>query len=213
MAVSLPSARHRGRVCAIPGVVDVWRVDLGRRTGDGLAELLCAQERTRADRITDIRRRAVWTRSRGALRELLARYLDADPRELRFVLGDHGKPRLRSEQPETRREGGSGPGEDLRFNLSHSGELMLVAVTAEREVGIDLEVACERYTAEFLRTWTMREASVKCLGIGLGSAPVAGAGASPGMWTAELDVGPRAFATIAIAGGQECELHGRDWPG
>ena len=48
---------------------------------------------------------------------------------------------------------------DLRFNLSHSGELMLVAVTAAREVGVDVELARDRYPAEFLREWTMREAT------------------------------------------------------
>jgi phosphopantetheinyl transferase len=213
MAVSLPSARHYGRVCAISGVVDVWRVDLGRKADEGLTELLCAQESARAEGITDIRRRAMWTRSRGALRELLARYLDADPRELRFVLGDHGKPRLGSERPETWREGGSGPVGDLHFNLSHSGELMLLAVTDGREVGVDVERARARYTAEFLRAWTMREATVKCLGSGLASAPIARDDAPEEMWTAELDIGPQAFAAIAVEGAEACELYRRDWPG
>jgi 4'-phosphopantetheinyl transferase len=194
-------------------VVDVWRVDLGRRTDDGLTELLCAQERERAARIVDASRQALWARSRGALRMLLAHYLDADPRALRFVLGDHGKPRLGSEQPETWREGGSGPGKDPRFNLSHSGELMLLAVTDGREVGVDVERARARYTAEFLRAWTMREAKVKCLGRGLASAPIAREDAPEEMWTAALDIGPRAFAAIAVEGAEACELHRRDWPG
>lgn len=155
----------------------------------------------------------MWTRSRGALRVLLARYLDADPRELRFVLGDHGKPRLESEQPETWREGGSGPDEDLRFNLSHSGELMLLAVTEGREVGVDVERGRARYTAEFLRAWTTREATVKCLGSGLVSAPIAREDAPEELWTAELDIGPRAFAAIAVEGAEACELYRRDWPG
>jgi 4'-phosphopantetheinyl transferase len=199
-------------VCAIPGVVDVWRVDLGHGTGDGLAELLCTWERKRAGRIVDARRQALWTRSRGALRVLLARYLDADPRELRFVLGDHGKPGLESKRPQTCREDGSGPGQDLRFNLSHSGELMLLAVTDGREVGVDVERARARYTTEFLRAWTVREARVKCLGSGLASAPVAGEDTEE-MRMAELDICPRAFAAIAVEGAEVCELHRRDWPG
>jgi phosphopantetheinyl transferase len=209
MAVSLPSARHRGRLWTIPGVVDVWRVDLGGVAHDGLPELLCAQEQARAAQIADWRKRAVWARSRGVLRTLLGGYLDTDPRELRFVSGAHGKPELCA-----RAEGEHGPdGEsDLRFNLSHSGELMLVAVSGEREVGVDVERASERYTPKFLRAWTVREATVKCLGTGLGATPVVARGAPEGIWTAELDVGPRAFATVAVTGA-ECELYLRDWPG
>lgn len=200
-------------MCAIAGVVDVWRVDLGRTTDDGLAELLCAQERERAGRIVDARGRALWAHSRGVLRTLLARYLDADPRELRFVAGAHGKPGLGSGPPETWRDDGSGPGESVRFNLSHSRELMLLAVTAGREVGVDVECARKRYTAEFLCAWTMREATGKCLGAGLVLPPLACDDAPEGMWAAEVDVGPRAFATVAVAGAEACELSLLDWPG
>jgi 4'-phosphopantetheinyl transferase len=212
MAVSLPSARHRGRAYAIPGVVDVWRVNLGEAAYDELVELLCAQERERAGRIVDARRRTLWARSRGVLRALLARYLDADPRALRFALGAHGKLRLRSEPRETRQDSGWGSGEDLRFNLSHSGELMLVAVTSGREVGVDVERASERYTTEFLRAWTVREATVKCLGVGLASAPVASDDVPEGMWAVELDVDPRAFAAVAVVGREACQLSLRDLP-
>jgi phosphopantetheinyl transferase len=192
-------------------VVDVWRVDLDTAP-DTVRELLCARERMRAARIVDARRRVLWARSRGVLRALLARYLDADPRELQFELGAHGKPMLRSEPRETCQDNGSGSGEDLRFSLSHSGELMLVAVTAGREVGVDVERARARYTVESLRAWTMREATVKCLGSGLTSAPIASEGAPDGMWTAELDVSSRAFAAIAVEGGEECKLRPGEWP-
>jgi phosphopantetheinyl transferase len=215
MAVSLPSARDRGRVCAIAGAVDVWRVDLDRTADDGFAQLLCAQERERAQRIVDARRRALWTHSRGVLRALLARYLDADPRKLRFVATVHGKPGLGSEPPETSRDGGpgSGSGESLRFNLSHSRELMLLAVTAGREVGVDVECARKRRTAEFMRAWTLHEATGKCLGTGLVSPPPACDDAPEGMWAAAVDAGPRAFAAVAVAGAQACELSLLDWPG
>jgi phosphopantetheinyl transferase len=194
-------------------VVDVWRVDLSRSTDDGLAELLCAREQERAGRIVDARRRALWGRSRGVLRMLLGRYLDTDPRALRFVLGDHGKPRLGSERPETWRESGSGSGEDLRFNLSHSGELMLLAVTAGREVGVDVERAGERYTAEFLRAWTVREATVKCLGTGLTEKSVTTEEKTmPRLWTAGLDAGPGAIAAVVVEGSEACELRRREAP-
>ncbi len=166
----------------------------GRSRGDSridLERLLCDEELARATRILPARKRVLWARSRGVLRALLGRYLDRDPRALRFVLGPHGKPALARE--------GTDAGEDLRFNLSHSGELALVAVTGGREVGIDLEIADRRVTdrrvdelaiaarmlgraqaerlAEldprtreraFLRAWVAHEAVVKCRGLGLG---------------------------------------------
>jgi len=140
------------------------------------------------------RGRTLWASSRGFLRELLGRYLEHDPRELRFVLGAHGKPALLS-------PGGTGAVEDLRFNLSHSGDLALVAVSAGQEVGVDIERARPRYTAEFLQDWVAREAIFKCLGNDPPADP----------WTTELDVGPDFAAAIAVEHGR-CPLHCRDWP-
>jgi len=190
-------------VRATEDIVHVWRADLAAAAADGLGDLLCAEELARAAGIVHERHRRPWIRSRGVLRALLGRYLDRDPRELRFSLGPHGKPRLETI--------GSGPGGvDLRFNLSHSGTLALYAVTAGREVGVDIECARERYTAEFLREWVAREAAVKCHGIGLG-APSRGCPADE-PWMAELDVGPGAAAAVAVEGGR-CELHRWEWRG
>jgi phosphopantetheinyl transferase len=175
-------------------VVDVWRADLDTAPKQ-LQDLLCASEQARAARIVHERDRMRWARSRGMLRLLLARYLAADPRELRFELGAHGKPWLRDRAEE---EIGPDMWPDLRFNLSHSGGLLLVAVTAGMEVGVDIECANERHTSDFMRTWTMHEAAVKCLGTGLSSMPVEGQAPPGGLWSTELDVGPRAFAALAV---------------
>jgi phosphopantetheinyl transferase len=185
-------------VRASAGAIDVWRADLMAIEGN-LEDLLCADERARAARIVPARKRVLWARARGVLRALLGRYLERDPRALRFALGPHGKPALAHD--------GTDEG-DLRFNLSHSGPLALIAVSAGREVGVDIERARERYTAEFLRTWVAREAVVKCRGLGLGIAL-----ATQGdPWTAGLDVGPDFAAAIAVEDGP-CELHIRDWRG
>jgi len=96
------------------------------------------------------------------------------------------------------------------LNLSHSGGLALVAVSAGREVGVDIERARPRYTAAFLHDWVLREATTKCLGTGL-SGPRAGpAAADP--WTAGLEVGPDFAAAIAVEGSR-CQLHRWDWRG
>jgi 4'-phosphopantetheinyl transferase len=211
-------------VRARAGAIDVWRADLAA-VGDELEELLCAEERERAARIAQEHDRVRWARSRGVLRALLGRYLDRDPRTLDFVFGPHGKPALprhgTGSETSTAAEGpgGVGAGRDLRFNLSHSGTLALYAITAGREVGVDIERARERYTPEFLRAWVAREAVGKCRGTGLnrgtGLAMPAQAtpqqGSSAGdLWTAELDVGPRAAGAVAVEGGQ-CELCCWEW--
>ena len=60
-------------------------------------------------------------------------YLGLDPRALEFSRGEHGKPMLATP--------GTGP---LQFNLSHSGDLALYAVSDAGAVGIDVEVRRRR---------------------------------------------------------------------
>jgi len=187
-------------VRAAKGIVHVWHADLAA-AGDGLENLLCAQEHERARQMLSERNRVRWTRSRGILRALLGRYLDCDPRTLRFILGPHGKPALHREEGRCTT--------DLRFNLSHSRDLALVAVTATREVGVDIECARPRHAPELLRAWTLREAAVKCLGTGLTCAP---ANPPAGLWSTELPVGPRATAAVAVEG-ERPELAFREWRG
>jgi 4'-phosphopantetheinyl transferase len=185
---------------AAKGIVHVWHSDLAL-AGDGLENLLCAQEHERARQMLSERNRVRWARSRGILRALLGRYLDCDPRTLRFIRGPHGKPALHREEGRWTT--------DLRFNLSHSGEILLLAVTAGREVGVDVERARQRYTTELLRAWTLREAAVKCLGTGLACAP---ANPAANLWSTELPVGPAATAAVAVEGGRP-ELAFREWRG
>lgn len=217
MPVSLPTEGLRERIRADTSLgrdlVEVWRIDLDA-VGESALDALDAPERARAAGIVDERKRALWIRSRGALRMLLGRYLKCDPRGLFFQVGPYGKPAPAGRTGEARR---------LRFNLSHSGPLMLLAVSAEREVGVDVELTrlrTERYTVDFLREWTRREAAAKCVGTGLAAAldepalSLASAGggqASAKLWTAEVDVGPHAVAALALEGEQEPEVRCRDW--
>jgi 4'-phosphopantetheinyl transferase len=62
---------------------------------------------------------------RAVLRTLISRYLDCDPAALRFLSDDGGKRRL--------------AGSELTFNLSHSDDLMLIAIATERALGIDVD--------------------------------------------------------------------------
>ncbi|HJT34996.1 MAG TPA: 4'-phosphopantetheinyl transferase superfamily protein [Pirellulales bacterium] len=161
-------------------VFDVWRVGLEQyaETVERLKSLLADDELTTAARyhFPVHRRRSVVRRA--ALRTILAEYAGAGPAELRFVYGPQGKPAL----AETTAA--------VHFNVSHSGELALVAV-GQQPLGVDLEqwrevadadlvarrfftpneVAAQRAAPDgnqlFLRHWTRKEAVIKAVGRGL----------------------------------------------
>ncbi|MDQ3916975.1 MAG: 4'-phosphopantetheinyl transferase superfamily protein [Acidobacteriota bacterium] len=165
--------------------VDVWRVDLcwvGARLEEALKTLAPEeQERARRFRFPADRRR--YLAAHCALRMILARYLRAEPDSLRFSYSEFGKPELALQH-------GFAP---LRFNLSHSHELALVAVASERAVGVDVEyvrrdvraaeiarrffspreaaalqsLEPERQDEGFFACWTRKEAFTKARGQGL----------------------------------------------
>ncbi|MBE2314559.1 4'-phosphopantetheinyl transferase superfamily protein [Solirubrobacter sp. CPCC 204708] len=136
-----------------------------------LRGLLSADERARADRLIRPEQGARWTVSRAALRILLCARLGCTPEEIHFHTAEHGKPCV--------------PGTPLRFNLSHSGELALIALSEDLEVGVDVErpgrnvAAIERTLSPgehasghgHLQIWCRKEAWAKAIGGGLGWAP------------------------------------------
>jgi 4'-phosphopantetheinyl transferase len=165
--------------------VHVWSVPLddARYPWATLSTVLAADERERAERfrLDDARRRFVT--SRAALRKLLGTYLRMPPGEVLFDYDTNGKPRLKR----------SASVRDLQFNLAHSGEMAIVAVTRGCEVGVDVErlrdihhwqEIADRYfhsnevaeiralppaeqLAAFMRCWTGKEAVLKALGVGV----------------------------------------------
>jgi 4'-phosphopantetheinyl transferase len=167
------------------GEVAVWQAPLDDATPEWLQflhELLSADEAERASRFFFERDRRRFIVGRGVLRLILARYIDVAARELSFVYGANGKPAL------------AGESSQVHFNLAHSGEVALYAVTRTGEVGIDVERVremadweriaelsfplreCARVNAAppgekmpaFFRAWTRQEALLKALGVGLG---------------------------------------------
>lgn len=163
--------------------VHVWRVNLEQRS-DVVARLsgvLSADERVRAERITIAGPRRRFIVGRGVLREILGHYAGISPSDVRFRHGRRGKPALDLERTA------------LRFNLSHSGNLALVALARTREIGVDVErirldrdlerIATRFFSkvevatllaippaeraAAFYRCWTRKEAYIKAIGDGL----------------------------------------------
>jgi len=187
--------------------VHLWLADTSHLSDD-LIELLSPDERARAARFARPLSGQRWAKAHGVLRALLGRYLQTDPRELRFAAGSQGKPRVL--------------GARLSFNLSHSDTLVLCAFSGDRPVGVDIQVARRRVDEagiaartlgaeqaarlkalsspdrqrEFMRLWTRHEAQLKCLGTGLGASRPHDAAQ---LWVVDLGVGPGATAALASA--------------
>jgi 4'-phosphopantetheinyl transferase len=132
MSATLWSSPHLSPVAAADEV-HVWRAWIDRPALlPALEDILTPDERERAARFHFERDRSRYVATRGLLRRILGRYLESEPSSLRFDYGPHGKPELAADH----RIG------MLRFNASHSGALVLVAVALGRRIGVDVE--CHR---------------------------------------------------------------------
>ncbi|MEM9281340.1 MAG: 4'-phosphopantetheinyl transferase superfamily protein [Verrucomicrobiota bacterium] len=138
-------------------------------------------ERAGAFRFENLQDRFI--RGRAVVRKILGQYLDKEPSELRFKLGEKGKPHLADSS--------------LHFNLSHSLDRGVLAVSSLPSIGIDLEYFKREVNVEalsrrcfrdseiqridrlndeerkraFFWTWTAKEARMKATGEGFGLEP------------------------------------------
>ena len=165
------------------GAIDVWYVDLAVDAGTAarLAASLAEDERARAARFRFERDARRFVVARSALRAVLGGYLGVAPGGLAFSYGAHGKPMLGADHTA------------LDFNVSHSGEVAVIAAGWRRAVGVDVEqwrplpdlaalaarvfapseltalgaLAEAERPAAFFRCWTRKEAFIKATGRGL----------------------------------------------
>lgn len=167
--------------------IHVWHLlaeDLaGPALQHAIFNLLSIEEQDRMARFRHEQDRTLFMLSRGLMRSVLASYLGCKCREVRFAANNFGKPILASEFDPS----------GLSFNLTHSRGAAALAVTRDREVGIDIEqrerdveflALAERFftPAEaqhlltlrdeqrgeaFFAIWTLKEAFVKGIGRGL----------------------------------------------
>src|SRR5215831_4929216 len=112
------SPRHRGDMLGT-GRIQVWRI----RLDDAIVPPPTPGELARAARFRLPELAERYLKSHAALRDILSHCTDVP---LDFALHQHGKPYLPL-------------GPHIRFNLSHSHEMALVAVTLDHEVGVDIE--------------------------------------------------------------------------
>ncbi|HET9982527.1 MAG TPA: 4'-phosphopantetheinyl transferase superfamily protein [Longimicrobiales bacterium] len=185
-------ASERGTAWATPAdhpplpddEVHVWKASVAALAPGEvrLRALLDAAELARAERYRFARDRTQYVVAHGLVRLLLARYLGAEPAALKFAAGPFGKPSLCEPA-----------GGGLEFNLSHSADLVLLAVTRHRAVGVDVECWDRDIEAEllarqffspaeraqlaalppdarvpgFFACWSRKEAYIKATGLGV----------------------------------------------
>lgn len=165
--------------------VHVWRASLEQPTERlaAFVETLSERERERAERMRAPLHRDRTVAGHGILRDVLARYLSLLPREIAYRYGRWGKPALERSRGVP----------DLRFNVSHSEDAALIAVTWGRELGVDLERIREERPVDrlaqrffspaehqailqlpeaarlpaFFAVWSRKEAYIKAIGRGL----------------------------------------------
>src|SRR5688500_297950 len=178
-------ARRRPRLSGLielaPAVVDVWTapLDVDGHRMDELLHRLSPSEQKRVGALPEEKAVRQYIVSRAMQRQLLASYVGGPPSEIQFGYVAMGKPTLSRPNPI-----------GLQFNTTHSGRLAIIAVTANRDVGVDVEqvrpvqralkVARRCYSSEeygriaglegedldreFLSIWVKREGTAKARG-------------------------------------------------
>lgn len=148
---------------------------------DELTARLPSNERERAHRLNVTAARQQFVLGRALLRRQLGLLLGVAPAALELTVAERGKPHL------------AAPVIPLAFNLSHSGDVVALAV-AKSQIGVDVELQRPVNLAErlsrrffspaeseavlaatgavrdrvFLRIWTQKEAWLKATGLGVG---------------------------------------------
>lgn len=163
--------------------IHIWRIQ-AQDDVEPPEEALRQEERHKMQRFRNPLHGRRWACFRIGMRHILSRYLHTASADINIVVGEHGKPAIR-DRP------------DVYFNLSHSGAVGLLSVTALAQVGIDIEykrdlpamvdVIDQCFTSQeraaltalpeeqrktaFYQLWTCKEAVMKASGLGLHMPP------------------------------------------
>ena len=158
--------------------IDLWQFSLAHELIDA-SLLLNADERSRAERFYFSRHKRRFSAARATMRMILSRYLNIAPERLVFTYNTYGKPEVINSQK-------------LRFNLSHTSDLAMLAVGKSHPMGVDIEKYSARpyegiarilfskqefeefsrvpsalKPAVFFHVWSQKEAFIKASGLGL----------------------------------------------
>ena len=166
--------------------IQLWSIDINAASHEpeALLSLLSDDELKRAERFRFEKHRHRWIAGRAMLRTILSAMTHRSPESVAFEYDEHKKPYLPC----------SSGHERIHFNLTHSSDLALLAVTSVGPVGIDVErikplssidTVVDRFFSiaersafstmsgdeerlkAFYTCWTRKEAYLKALGCGI----------------------------------------------
>lgn len=162
--------------------VHIWQLNISQTKShyDYFYNLLSKDEKLKVERFKFKKDRITSTLARGVLRLLLSKYLNCPTDAIIFKYGEYGKPELVNHKT-------------VKFNVSHSGEMIVMAFCNHYDIGIDVEyinrdfdvfdivdnyfskqeikalhkIPNNQQTEAFFRGWTRKEAFVKAKSQGL----------------------------------------------
>lgn len=165
------------------GQLHVWQIGLNMEKDrwQSLIPLLADDELAKAQCFHFDKHRRRYVVGRAALRILLGQYLSHSPAHFAFAYNKQGKPRLAANN------------KGINFNLSHTGDMMIVGMVLDKEIGVDIEAVTRKTdymaiaqrwfstqecralqalpesqrTEAFFRIWCRKEAYIKARGEGL----------------------------------------------
>lgn len=111
--------------------IDVWLChlkDLSSNINE-FYSLLSDDERERANKLKIEDKRQQYIITRGTLRQRLALLTNSDPKDFVFEYLKLGKPVLANQLKN----------DDITFNVSHSHDIALIAISQKHNIGIDVE--------------------------------------------------------------------------
>jgi 4'-phosphopantetheinyl transferase len=176
--------------------------------------VLDSNEKIQADKFKNPVLRDRYVRAHGQLRTVLAHYVNAAPASLRIAKTSHGKPYLVDYT-------------ELAFNLSHTSNVMVLAIAKQCQLGVDIEqckprgnladlvakcfsdaeasywqqLNADQQHRQFYQFWTRKEALVKATGLGI----------SLGLKHCVINpANPQQFLTVPAQCGLATQWHNRD---
>jgi len=165
--------------------IDVWLCDLKQLSGNinNFYSILSEDERDRADKLKVDDKKQQYIITRGTLRQRLGLLTNIEPEYFVFEHLEHGKPVLVNDARYA----------DIKFNVSHSHDLALIAISQKQNIGIDIEkinhesnhqalmtrffskseqaefqtIQEKNMAKAFCACWTRKEAFIKAIGSGV----------------------------------------------
>ena len=165
-----------------PNQTHIWFINFSQQLNNlsFFLSILSKEEKEKASKFKFKKDKNCSIITRGALRLLSGKYLNLNPKDIRFKYGEYGKPYYNMETK-------------LKFNVSHSGNMAVIGFVLIDDIGVDIEeiktdfevfdiasnyfskleietlneLPKEKHVECFYRCWTRKESFIKAKSQGL----------------------------------------------